>query len=352
MDLRPDSLRYADFFHYKFAAKDSVFSRQEWSFIDNRVLLNSFIGKRENQLHFSAGLGNRSDVFTSFNLLGFPTYRTTNNYVIASLQKEALLSGKWFYEVNALSYFSGDYAGNTMLNISVGKDFGKNWGSLSAGAKQNINSAPYNYTSYYNQYDTILTNLNKESVTQLFALIESKKLKFNAGYRNYIINNYIYLDSNQMSAQYASTFTISQAWLQKAFRWRNIVLDNEIIYQALSANAPVNIPQFMGRHQLALETSLFNKALHITTGIELRYHTSYTPAAYSPFFNRFYYQNSYFVINQPEESIFFNFRVKRFRCYLMLDQVQQLFTRNTIVAPGYAAQNFMFRFGFNWMMIN
>jgi hypothetical protein len=37
----------------------------------------------------------------------------------------------------------------------------------------------------------------------------------------------------------------------------------------------------------------------------------------------------------------------------MFDQLQQLFTTNVInAAPNYPAQNMMFRFGFNWIMIN
>lgn len=251
-----------------------------------------------------------------------------------------------------MSYLFGIYSGNTGINFDIGRNLGNNWGIIGAGASQQINSVSYNYTKYYNQYDTITASFNKESFTQLHLGWLNEKYNFNIQYRNHIVNNYIYLNAAQMPTQNAATFNVSQFIFRKAFTWKIIVLDNEVIYQKASAVATINIPELLGRHQLAIEAQLFNKALAIATGFELRYHSAYTPSVYSPFFNRFCYQTTYFQSNEPEESFFFNFRVKRFRCYLMLDQLQQIFTRNTIITQGYAAQNFQFRFGFNWVMIN
>lgn len=350
-DLAADSTRYSQFFTRSLKSTDSIFSRQEWVFIDNRFMLNGFIGKQENQLQFSAGLGIRTDNFSSTYLVSTSKDKQLHNYVIASLRKEALLSGKWFYEAHLLSYVTGNAAGSSAINALLGKDMGK-WGSLSVGASQNINAAPYNYTTYYNQYDTILTSFNKESVSQINGQWTVDRWNLSIGAKDYIISNYIYLNSLQLPSQYANTFNIAQVWLRKEFRLGPWVLDNEITYQQTDATAPVNIPQLLGRHRLGIEKYIFKKSMLAATGFETRYHSAYTPAGYSPYFNRFYYQNTYTATNTPELSFYFNFKVKRFRAYLMADQLQQLFSRNTIVAPGYAAQNFMIRFGFNWAMIN
>ena len=66
------------------------------------------------------------------------------------------------------------------------------------------------------------------------------------------------------------------------------------------------------------------------------------------------YQNSYVLSNDPEVSVFFNFKIKRFRAYVMADQMQLLLNQNTtaIAAPGYGLPNVMIRFGFNWVLIN
>jgi len=36
----------------------------------------------------------------------------------------------------------------------------------------------------------------------------------------------------------------------------------------------------------------------------------------------------------------------------MADQIQAFFWRNTIIHPDYPSQNPMFRFGFDWIMVN
>lgn len=353
-DRAPDSLRYLDFFNhgFKISDKDSVFMQQNWMKLDNRLMLNGFIGKREQQLKFNAGLGNRMDVFRTKFIIDSTKDKITSNYVIGGLFKENLKPGEWYYNAKTLFYITGDYAGNSLLEATLGRDLNK-WINIDAGFRQELNSAPHCYANYYNRYDTIVHSFNKESVTTIFGNMHSDKLKLAAGVRSYLINNYIYLNTLQLPDQYATTFNVTELWLQKIIKWHAIVLDNELAFQQTTNASPVNIPQLMGRHQLSLERYILRKALKVAVGGEIRYHTTYNPSGYSPFFNRFYYQSTYSLTNDPEGSVFFNFKVKNFRAYIMGDQVQQLFTKTPVIdIPGYPAQNFMIRFGFNWVLIN
>src|SRR2546422_290684 len=117
-------------------------------------------------------------------------------------------------------------------------------------------------------------------------------------------------------------------------------------FQQVAGGGPVEVPAFMGRHQFSFEAYLFKKALKIATGAEIRYHTSYHPEGYGPLYNRFYYQTAYTSGSDPEASVFFNFKIKRFRAYLMGDQLQTLLSNNNIPIPGYPTQELMIRFGF------
>lgn len=350
-DLAPDSLRYLDFFKRGFVQTDSVFSQQHWHKIDNSVSLNGFLGKRQNQLNFNAGLGIRYDMFRTKYVLDSPQIDLFSNYFTGGLKKEALLPGQWFYQANATVYLTGDAAGSSSFDASLGKDI-KHLGSIRLGASQKINLAPYNYTTYYNQYDTILAGFDKENITQVHGTLDIDRFHLYTGIRSYLIGNYIYLGEQQLPEQLKTTFNITQVWIRKLFRWHFFVLDNELAYQQKTADAPVNIPMVMGRHQLSIEKHIFRSALEIATGVEIRYHSPYNTPGYSPFFNRFYYQDSYQVSNAPELSAFFNFRIRKLRAYIMADQVQQLFEKNFITAEGYPAQNFMIRFGFTWVLIN
>lgn len=351
-DIRPDSARYDLFFQQNMLPTDSVYMQQEWTYVDNRFVINGLLGKSDNPFLFNAGLGNRVDQFKTAYGNGEVSDNFISNYLSGEIRKEAIREKQWDLDANARLFITGAAAGNFELNGSISKDLGERWGAISIGGRQQLNNAPYSYTLYRNQFWTRTNDFGKESSTLLYATLNNARYHISGGIRNYLVSNYLYFGTDQHPAQFSGTFSLSQVWLRKLFRLGILTLDNELVFQQSTNDAPVNIPRLLGRHQLAIETFVFQKRLQIATGLELRYHSDYYAAGYSPFFNRFYYQESYMVANQPEASFFFNFRIKRFRAYFMLDQLQQPLNGNTMITRGYAAQNMMLRFGFSWIMIN
>jgi hypothetical protein len=382
-DLRPDSLRYDRWFQNSFAnVTDSVLTQQKWFWVDNKVLLNGFIGKEGHQSEFSAGLGNRYDQFVStptaneikdslpkhYYYSGLDRSSITSNYLVAEIKKEALTPGAWEYGANTRFFLTGQDAGNFQLDAHIGKTPRNGPGRFAAGFSQQVGSAPYSYTNYENLYVKQFFSFSNEGVSMLYASIERPALRLSGGVRNYVVANYIYINDSGKPAQYTIPFSVTQAWVRKVFKVGNFYLDNELVYQQAPANAPINIPAFMGRHQLSYEYAVFKKRLKIATGIEARYNTAYHPAGYSPLLNKFFNQGSTYVSNTPELAAFFNFRIKRFRAFLMGDNLQQLFGRNTVlftnspiqnyygphtaVTPIYAAPDMTIRFGFTWVMVN
>lgn len=353
-DLRPDSLRYTGFFEATIPQNDSVFSDQRWSKIDNRLLLNGYFGKPGKQLAFSGGVGNRYDFFqTRYKVyLRSPHNESiVSNYITGEIKKEVLEEGQWGYNANVLFYVTGKSAGDLLFNVSAEKN-ARNFGTISAGLQQQLQSAPYNYTFYGNQYFQESWAFSKESITQLYVNLYSDKLNLWGGVRNYAIANLIYINDQQNPDQYAPTFSVTQVWLRKLFNFGTFVLDNELAYQEKTGNAPINVPRLMGRHQLSWESYMFRRALKVAIGVEAKYHTPYESAAYSPFLNRYYYSNAATLTNTPEGTVFFNFKIKQFRASVSLDQVQTYFTTNQITTPNYAAQDAMLRFGFTWVLVN
>ncbi len=390
-DLAPDSLRYTSLFDHGFTNKgtgyyvpggDSVFTEQKWFWIDNEVMLNGFLGKADKPLKFTAGVGNRYDQFSSMRVatlipdslpnkyyyIGTDRSRISSNYVAGELKKEALSPGEWEYGVSAKLFVTGEDAGNFRLNAIFGKQLKKELGSFTAGFTQELNTAPYSYTNYENVYTKLSYSFNKETITTLYAKLESPRFRLSGGIRNYVIGNYIFINEKEQPDQNSGTVSITQLWGQKMFRIGNLYLDNEIVIQQVPDNASINVPPIMGRHQLSYEQALFKRRLRIATGIEMRYTTAYSPAGYDALLNKFFYQRARSASNSPEAAIFLNFRIKRFRAFVMGDNIQQLFSRNTILytgtpvlnynntgttyTPVYAAPDVMIRFGFTWVMIN
>jgi hypothetical protein len=388
-DFNPDSLRYTTLFNQSFgttgnlAGGDSVQTDQKWFWIDNQFLINGFIGKPDDQLKFSAGLGNRVDEFFSspvfhlihnpptfwFYYVGQDKVNILSNYMTGEIKKEALRAGEWEYGANTKFFLTGDYAGRFVLNALIGKELKNNWGNFAAGFQQQLNAAPFNYTTYENLYTRLSFNFNNESVTAVYGTLDNPRLHISGGLRNYVIANYIYLNENELPAQYNVPFSITQAWARKVFKFGYFFLDNEVVYQKIPDNAPVNVPSLMGKHQLSFEKRMFHSPLKIALGIELRYNTAYYVPGYDALLNRFFYQKSSYITNAPEEAVFLNFRIKRFRAFLMGDNLQTLFgNHNTILytgtpvynfgqdqvssIPRYAAPDVVIRFGFSWSLIN
>lgn len=353
-DMAPDSLRYAPVFAQNFleVGSDSVYTRQKQNTIDNALMLNGFLGKNEKQVQFSAGLGIRVDQFSTRYLHDAEFLNIASNYITAQIRKEALSQGQWFYTAEGKFYLTGAAAGNSQLHISVGKELGEGVAVIDAGIQQNINNPAYNYTTYINNYYAVSNTFNKESVTKLYGGVRSDKYHFNIGAKNYLISNYLYMNANQLADQYAPVINLTQLSFQKSFTWKGIVLDNELLYQTFTSDAPINVPMFLGRHQLSYERFILKNALKVATGVEMRYHSPYQTARYSPIFHRYYYGYTYMLSNDPVYAFFFNFKIKRFRSFIMVDQLQQVFrVQNVINLPGYPAQNTMIRFGFNWVLL-
>ena len=376
-DLVPDSLRYIKLFNASFTNSgtgyytqggDSVFSQQGWYWVDNKLMLNGYLGNQEDPLKFSAGIGNRYDQFSATPTQDWQNNKLTmiHNYIEGSILKEALQMGQWAYGASSKLFVSGTDAGDFYIKASLGKQF-KNFGFL-VGAQEQVNTAPYSFSYYKNLYATdTFPTANKESVTTIYATIESAKLKFTAGLRNYVIGNYIYIDSSEKPIQYGQPFSLMQAWIKKDFRLGSFHLDNQIAIQQTAADAPVNVPFLMGRHQLSYENAILKKTLQVAIGLEVRYNTPYKPAGYSFLLNQFFYQNSTSsVSNFPEMAFFVNFKVKnRFRAFIMVDQLQQMISSidnpiyyvgnppaNSTITPVYAGQNILMRAGFSWVLVN
>ena len=392
-DLTPDSTRYINQFHHSFPNKgtgyyasntDSVFSQQKWFWVDNKLLLNGYIGAEEKQLKFSAGLGNRFDQFISLPIT-IPVYdslpklfyttsldknNSISNYLEGEIKKEALLPGAWAYGCSARYYITGPYSGNFAVNAAISRELKKIPAGIEIGFHQQLSTAPYSYTHFENRFARLFYNFNSESVSLLFATLENSRRRLSGGMKNYIINNYIYFNENQSPSQYTVPFNISQGWVRKVFKLGNFFIDNELVYQQIPGNTPVNVPVFMGRHQFSFERALFKNKLKMATGLEIKYNSKYNPAGYSAVLNRFYYQNTTSVGNVPVTAAFVNFRIKRFRAFIIGDNLLQLFSQgnNTVLYPGspiinfnnngetktpiYASQDFVLRFGFSWPLVN
>ncbi len=351
-DNNPDSLRYDFIAPLTLNRTDSIVGVQSLFYVDNRFSLNGYLGKLSNSLlHLKAGLGNRIDQFSESYLNGKSSMNSIGNYVFGNLKKEALEPRQWAYEAEAQFYFSGKALGNFHFKAALGKDLGK-WGQLAAGLSQSLSNAPLSYESLKTNFYTVENSLNKMSVSSFWGKIYIPEIELEVGINNHLINNYLYFDETGFTNQYSNPISILQVYGRKKLQLRIFSLDNEVVWQQPTLDAPVNLPAFMIREQFKVESYIFKNALQVAVGIEARYLSAYYSDGYNPYFNQYFLQNDYKRSNFPELSAFFNFKIKSFRAFVLGNQLQQLFSTNAIYAKGYPYPNSLFQFGFTWVLIN
>lgn len=353
-DALPDTSYYTFYGPMTFGARDTVRSYQYQTAVDNRFSLNTFLGKDSQLVHVEAGIGLRFDQFKTDFLSGDTSLLSnTGTYLYGQLKKDAVKDNQWSYLANMTFFFSGAQTiGNLGLHVQLSKSFPK-LGMFALGVQQSIVAPTFQQQFFKSNFFEITNSFGNTTNTQLYGNLEIKALKASLSLRNQLIGNYVYLSDNLTFQQHSSVFSILQFSGRKLFQFGAFALDNEVIWQQIAGDAPVNLPAFMLRHQFSYKVPLFKDRLETYMGLEARYNTPYKADGYSFVHNQFYYQNETTIDNLPALSMFFNFRVKRLRAFVIGDQLQQLvFTKNLLAAPGYAMPNTHIRFGFNWIMMN
>lgn len=352
-DVSPEVDRYADFTGqiFPFVVTDSVWGKHSWTEFENRFGISGTVGKHEDNLSLQVGIANKIDNFKNFYIHDNAKNSFISNYVYGKLTKEAQTLKQWSYGADASLYFSGQAAGNFLLNAYGGKVI-KSFALLQAGFKQSLSEAPYYYQAFRTNFYERNYDLKPVSITNLWGSIAIPKYKASLGVRNLLLSNYAYLNQDLDYVQHNSAINVLQISAQKNFKWGIFHLDNEGVYQQTAENSPVNVPALMLRHQLRIETFVLRKLLQLNTGLEVRYQTAFHANGYSAYLNQFYTQNTVEIENKPEFMFFFDFKIKRFRAFVVLDNLQRYFWTNNMAAPGYPTAETTFRFGFNWILYN
>jgi hypothetical protein len=129
--------------------------------------------------------------------------------------------------------------------------------------------------------------------------------------------------------------------------------------QQKTGSVPLQVPLVFTRNRFAYEGTFF-KNLNLFTGLEVKYHTPYKADDYSPVLGQFFYQDSVTISNLPDISAFVQFRIKGFKAFLRLENLNTMefssagfgFTNNNLAAPGYPYPGLQFRIGIWWSFVN
>jgi len=347
-DNLPDSISYSKDFNFKYNSSTISF-KDYWSSVRNEFSFLTFPDKKNISQYLKLGIaiqlykGTFNDSlkssFHDFLAVGEYRNRTKNNV--------------WDIDASGQLYLNGFHAGDYDAQVRLKKVLSKSIGDLSVGF-QNINSSSsYIFTPYTGFYLNDKQNFKKQNVTKLWIEYDNigNKLLLRGEY--FLINNYLYFDSFFSARQYATLFNVLHVTAEKKFKITkhlNWYLDGHL--QQATGNAPVNIPLLLMRNRIAFEGNFYHN-LFLSTGLEAKYYSNYAPSNYSPFTGQFFYQNSYHTNNYPEVNYFFNFRIKSFKMFSRVENLDALINSHyNIHTPSYPNPALWYRIGIWWNFIN
>lgn len=354
-DFAVDSSSYLKYFNRTVPDKVNIGYRDHWNDITNQFSILTFPDKNNQSQFIKAGIAlqNLSGKFDSvirknyYNVYALGEYRNRSRNQV------------WDIEARGELYLNGYNAGDYEAYISMKRLLGKKAGYLNIGF-HNVNRTPSFILNPLSRFPIDnRVNYNKENTIRLFARYENPRSGFALSGSYYAISNYMYFDSFFQAKQEATLFNVIHIRAEKKIKLsRYWNWYTEIDLQQTTGQPPVNVPLLLTRNRIAFEGNFFTN-LFLSTGLELRYHTSYKADGYSPFLGKYFYQNTQTLSNRPDINLFLHFRIKSFKGFVRFENLNSLntskgfeFSKPNKVSELYPSTSLWTRVGIWWNFVN
>jgi hypothetical protein len=349
--------QYQKYFNFN-TILDTISFKDAWTNLTNEFAIITFPDKNNQSQFFKAGAGIQLMKGTFTDTLNSRTQNFHNIYLMGEYRNRTR-NQKWDVEASGKLFLNGYNSGDYHAFISLQRQLSKRLGFLTLGF-QNTNRTPsfiFNPNTAFPVSDK--QNFAKENTTHLSAIYFNPKLSLTLNGDYYLMTNYTYFDSFFVASQYKKLFNFIHLSAEKKFKlskyWNWYT---ELHVQQVTGNAPIHVPFILTRNRLAFEGNFYTN-LFLSTGIEVRYYTNFEADNYSPFLGQFFYQTAYTTSNRPDVNLFFNFRIKGFKGFLQLENLNTInpakgftFDKYNFITPLYPERPLWFRFGVWWNFVN
>lgn len=261
----------------------------------------------------------------------------------------------------------GDYLYDAKLNVLLGNKIGR---IVMEGYTQS-NTAPLIFTNWVSSHYNFNTSFSKPKITSLSFNYLNDKLQLDAKAEYFLLGNYLYFDAgipkadsafsnNLQPKQATGAISLLKLSIAKNFTWRNLHLDNFLVYQKTDNNNILRTPDFYTYNSFYYVKKFFN-VLSTNIGFTVRYNSKYLAQAYAPGIGQFYNNSTVSFPSYPVIDLFIKGTLKRTNLFLKYDYANQnLFSKGyyTVLAPGtmnaygYPMPDALLKFGVSWNFYN
>ena len=169
----------------------------------------------------------------------------------------------------------------------------------------------------------------------------------------WLLGNYVYFDEKGLPQQNKGEFSMFRTGLGLSYKTPRFLASTQVYYTPLNSGEGVlRVPKLFVNARVQYDF-IYAKVLHIQTGIDLHYKSSYFADAYSPVTQQYRLQNDQEVEGAILADVFANMRVNRVRFFLKMSHANQgLFGPGYYVSPGFPQIQRGFCFGVDWLLFD
>lgn len=252
-------------------------------------------------------------------------------------------------------YNKNDMGLNAQMNYSFNDSLGKARHWLALEYSYSARQAEY-FRYYYlsNSYNWYNANFKKQSIGTLSLKYIHVKWQIKAEANIHTISNYLYFDTLAISRQADRNIMVCNLLLHKDFKVGKFHLNNRVAYQYTPQSYYLRLPDFMLRHSLYYENSLFKKALQLQVGFDLNYYSSYYGYAFMPATSQYYLQDKKIIGNYPFFDFFVNAIIGRARIFFKSEHMNAGFYGNSYynLYQYPHPDRSIYKIGISWSLLN
>lgn len=352
-----DTIFYVDGTQPVSVTFDSLYSRN----IKNSLRFD-FTTDETRKFRLGGGVGIRNEIFRysqkipthdTATVFSIPVWNRSNNAVIGKVFNN--IGDKFRWIAHGELYLSGYRAGDLTLdgNITKSFDWKKGRASWEINGEMSSRQPSFWFQQWGGNNIEWSNNLKKEFRINVGTKFTYPGRKADIGFNYAIIDNYTDFDTTAHPSQHSGGLSVAALTIGKDLRLWKFHLATDVLLQQSSNPEVLNLPFVSVRaagyfeHLFRFEST--GGRLNTQLGADVNYHSEYHPYGYLPATGRFYRQELVKTGNYPFINVFFNFKVKRTRVFIMFDHVNSgLMGNNYFMIPSYPMNIRMMRYGLAW----
>jgi len=345
----------ADFFPNTYLSNEKSADETKLKMISNGFHF-VFNENQNKKLSFGARLGLLNE-FSIYNLrrqVGENQYSQQDKNIHNTRLMTSIIrqTGKsWNWKFSGEYVFEGYRQNDYQLDGNLEYQFGDTLNMQSLAIKTLIKSRTPDFllTEYHGNHQQWSKNFDTSKEISLGFEYQLKKYGLKIGGQIDRIENYTYFGYDTLASQASDAIQVATAYIEKDFSLGKFKLNQKIIGQKSSDEKILPLPSLSIYSNNYYQNSFFKGALDIQAGFSVYYNTSFYAPNYMPSTGQFFLQNEQELGDYPKVDVYFNFRIKRTRIFIMYEHLNATIgSQNYFSSLHYPINPGMIKYGLRW----